>query len=40
MTKYVRFFAVKQGLEEQEALRKGLEEKAQEFKKQGSQIYT
>jgi phosphomethylpyrimidine synthase len=40
ITQDVRDYAEKQGLEEQEALSKGLEEKANEFKKQGNQIYT
>ena len=40
ITQDVRDYAEKQGLEEQEALRKGLEQKAQEFKDKGSQIYS
>ncbi len=39
ITQDVRDFAEKQGLEEDEALRKGLEEKAKEFKETGAEIY-
>lgn len=35
----VREFAAQQGMSEQEALAKGLEEKSIEFKKTGSEIY-
>lgn len=40
ITQDVRDYAEKQGLEEQEALRKGLEEKAKEFKNKGGHIYS
>ena len=39
ITQDVRDFAEKQGLEEDAALRKGLEEKAKEFKEAGAEIY-
>ncbi|MFQ3576984.1 MAG: phosphomethylpyrimidine synthase ThiC [Cytophagales bacterium] len=39
ITQDVREFAEKQGVDETEALRKGMEEKAQEFKKGGAEIY-
>ncbi len=39
ITQDVRDYAEKQGLSEEEALKKGMEEKAVEFKKTGSQIY-
>jgi len=39
ITQDVREFAAKQGLSEQEALNKGMEEKAVEFKKAGAEIY-
>jgi phosphomethylpyrimidine synthase len=39
ITQDVRDFAEKEGLEEDEALRKGLEEKAKEFSESGGQIY-
>ena len=40
ITEDVREFAAAQGLEEDEALRKGLAEKAAEFQEQGSQLYS
>jgi len=40
ITQDVRDYAEKQGIEEQEALEKGMEEKAKEFRDQGSNIYT
>jgi phosphomethylpyrimidine synthase len=40
ITEDVRDFAKKKGLEDKEALRAGLEEKAKEFKEKGSQIYS
>jgi len=39
ITQDVRDYAKKQGIEEQEALEKGMEEKAKEFREQGSNIY-
>ncbi len=39
ITQDVRDYAEKQGMEEQAALEKGLEEKAKEFRTQGGQIY-
>ena len=35
----VRDFAAKEGLEETAALNKGMEQKAEEFVRQGSQLY-
>ena len=40
ITQDVRDYAAAQELSEDEALRKGMEEKAKEFKKQGNQIYS
>ncbi|MGH8662205.1 MAG: phosphomethylpyrimidine synthase ThiC [Burkholderiales bacterium] len=40
ITQDVRDYAQKQGVSEQEALAKGMEEKAQEFKEHGGEIYT
>jgi phosphomethylpyrimidine synthase len=40
ITQDVREYAEKQGLDEQAALKKGLEEKAIEFVKKGAEIYT
>jgi phosphomethylpyrimidine synthase len=40
ITQDVRDYAAAQELSEEEALQKGLEEKAKEFKKQGNQIYS
>ncbi|MBL8013875.1 MAG: phosphomethylpyrimidine synthase ThiC [Candidatus Omnitrophica bacterium] len=40
ITQDVREYAEKQGLQDTDALKKGLQEKAEEFKKQGSQLYT
>ncbi|BAZ93026.1 thiamine biosynthesis protein [Thiohalobacter thiocyanaticus] len=39
ITQDVRDYAAKQGISEDEALEKGLEEKAMEFRKQGAEIY-
>jgi len=39
ITQDVRDYAAKQGLSEEEALKKGMEEKAVEFVKQGAEIY-
>ena len=39
ITQDVRDYAAKQGVDEQQALQKGMEEKAVEFVKQGSEIY-
>jgi len=39
ITQDVREYAAKQGVSEEEALRKGMEEKAEEFKEQGAEIY-
>ena len=39
ITQDIREYAKNQGLAEGEALDKGMKEKAQEFKDQGSQIY-
>lgn len=39
ITQDVREFAAKQGISEDEALRKGMEEKAVEFVKTGAEIY-
>lgn len=36
----VRDFAAKEGVSEQEALEKGMEEKSAEFVKKGAQIYS
>jgi len=40
ITQDVREYAEKQGVTEQQALAKGMEEKAEEFKQQGAEIYT
>ncbi|HKJ08241.1 MAG TPA: phosphomethylpyrimidine synthase ThiC [Gammaproteobacteria bacterium] len=40
ITQDVREYAAKQGVSEEEALRKGMEEKAVEFKAKGSELYT
>ncbi len=40
ITQDVREYAAKEGVSEEEALAKGMEEKAQEFVKQGAEIYT
>jgi phosphomethylpyrimidine synthase len=40
ITQDVREFAAKQGLSEQEALEKGMEQKAVEFVRKGSEIYS
>ena len=40
ITEDVRKFAAEQGVSEQDALRRGLIEKAKEFVKKGSQVYT
>jgi len=40
ITEDVRQFAAEQGIAEEEALKKGMEEKSREFTKKGSQIYT
>jgi phosphomethylpyrimidine synthase len=39
ITQDVRDYAAKQGLTEDEALKKGLEEKSREFVEQGGEIY-
>lgn len=39
ITQDVRDFAAKQGLDEQEAMKKGMEEKSKEFKEKGSEVY-
>jgi phosphomethylpyrimidine synthase len=39
ITQDVRDYAQKQGLSETEALEKGMEEKAEEFVRQGAEIY-
>ncbi|MBI4352644.1 MAG: phosphomethylpyrimidine synthase ThiC, partial [Candidatus Omnitrophica bacterium] len=39
ITQDVRDYAAEHGLNEEEAVRKGLEEKAEEFKKTGQEIY-
>jgi phosphomethylpyrimidine synthase len=40
ITQDVREYAEKQGVSEQEALKKGMEQKAIEFVKKGAEIYT
>jgi phosphomethylpyrimidine synthase len=40
ITQDVRDFAASQGVSEQDALMKGMEEKAQEFVAKGAEIYT
>ncbi|MCX7868231.1 MAG: phosphomethylpyrimidine synthase ThiC, partial [Limisphaera sp.] len=40
ITEDVRKFAAEHGLTEDEALQKGLEEKAREFTQQGAEVYT
>ena len=40
ITQDVRDYAAKQGVAEEEALEKGMEEKSEEFVKQGGEIYT
>jgi len=40
ITEDVRKYAAEQGLEEQEVLQKGMEEKSAEFKEQGAEIYS
>ncbi len=40
ITQDVRDYAVQHGIDEQEALRKGMEEKSKEFKEKGQYIYT
>ena len=40
ITQDVREYAEKQGVSEQEALAKGMQEKAQEFVGQGAEIYS
>ncbi|MCI3953996.1 MAG: thiamine biosynthesis protein [Burkholderiales bacterium] len=39
ITQDVRDYAAQQGLAEEEALKKGLEEKSREFIRQGGEIY-
>jgi phosphomethylpyrimidine synthase len=39
ITQDVRDYAATQGLSEQEALKKGMEEKAVEFVKKGAEVY-
>jgi phosphomethylpyrimidine synthase len=39
ITEDVRKFAAEQGISENQALEKGLKEKAQEFRKLGSEVY-
>jgi phosphomethylpyrimidine synthase len=39
ITEDVRKFAAEQGMSEQEALRKGMEEKSREFIEKGSELY-
>ena len=39
ITQEVRDYAAKQGVSEQEALNKGMQEKSVEFVKQGSEMY-
>ena len=39
ITQDVRDYAAKKGISEKEALEEGMQEKAQEFKKSGSNIY-
>jgi phosphomethylpyrimidine synthase len=40
ITQDVRAYAEKQGVTEQEALARGMRDKAEEFKQQGAEIYT
>jgi phosphomethylpyrimidine synthase len=40
ITQDVREYAEKQGVTEQEALAKGMLDKAEEFKQQGAEVYT
>ena len=40
ITEDVRQYAAEQGVAEQDALKKGMEEKAREFVKGGAQIYS
>ena len=40
ITQDVRDYAAKQGVAEEDALAKGMEEKSEEFAKQGGEIYT
>jgi phosphomethylpyrimidine synthase len=40
ITEDVRKYAAEQGVAEEEALRKGMEEKAREFVKRGAEIYS
>jgi phosphomethylpyrimidine synthase len=40
ITEDVRKYAAEQGLAEQDALQQGMEEKSQEFIKQGAEIYS
>jgi len=39
ITEDVRKYAAEQGVSEQEALQKGMEEKSREFTKKGSELY-
>jgi phosphomethylpyrimidine synthase len=39
ITEDVRKFAAEQGVTEEEALKKGMEEKAKEFVEKGSEVY-
>jgi phosphomethylpyrimidine synthase len=39
ITQDVRDYAEKQGMIEDEALKKGMEEKSKEFKEKGSEVY-
>jgi len=39
ITQDVRDYATKQGLDAEEALKRGMEEKADEFKRTGGEIY-
>ena len=40
ITEDVRKYAAEQGVSEEEALKKGMEEKAREFVEKGAEIYT
>jgi phosphomethylpyrimidine synthase len=40
ITQVVRDYAAKLGLSDEEALRKGMQEKSAEFKQTGSQVYS
>jgi phosphomethylpyrimidine synthase len=40
ITEDVRKYAAEQGVTEDEALRKGMEEKSKEFVEQGAEVYT